>query len=309
MKDIVKKAKRLVMIARLYYEEDMTQSEIAKLFEISRPMVSKLLKEAKQMGIVTIEINDNVDKRSMTERFKYKFHLDGGIIIPESHDNNSTDYAIAEAALEYLQQIRVDYLGIGWGHIIGCLVEHIEYTTRPIQIGKLVCPLIGNGSVGVKNYHSNELIRTITEHSQTRAKFLYSPACVLSEQEYRLTKELDNYQEVYQLWEMLDAALINIDNFPSVPDFASQARYGSLLDDQRAVARILNYYVNSEGVIIHSDIDYAIQIPLRLLNGIKHVIGICSANTEAKALQGALKTGLFNHVITSECTVKGILDL
>ena len=48
------KISRLVNIARLYYEEDKTQSEIASRYQISRPMVSKLLEEARKLGIVTI---------------------------------------------------------------------------------------------------------------------------------------------------------------------------------------------------------------------------------------------------------------
>ena len=40
-----KKTERLVNVARMYYEQDRTQSEIADRYGISRPMVSKLLKE------------------------------------------------------------------------------------------------------------------------------------------------------------------------------------------------------------------------------------------------------------------------
>ena len=43
-------------VARLYYEKDRTQNEIAEIYRISRPMVSKLLKEAKEEGIVKITI-------------------------------------------------------------------------------------------------------------------------------------------------------------------------------------------------------------------------------------------------------------
>ena len=80
-------------------------------------------------------------------------------------------------------------------------------------------------------------------------------------------------------------ALVNIGNFPSVPDFASEARYGDLLIRQKAVGRILNYFMDSQGHIIRSDTDYAIQIPLELLTRTRHVVGICSANTSPKAFR------------------------
>ena len=162
---------------------------------------------------------------------------------------------------------------------------------------KTICPLIGNGGVGLKNYHSNELVRVIAEHSGAAPEFLYSPAYVLSEQELNLTKELDNYRLVYEAWRKLDVALVNIGNFPSVPDFASEARYGDVLVKQKAVGRILNYFVNREGRVLYSDTDYAIQIPLELLRRTKHVVGICSANISQTALRGVLRTGLVNYLI------------
>ena len=51
-----RKVERLVEVARMYYEQDRTQGEIAAHYGISRPMVSKLLKEARDTGIVTIRI-------------------------------------------------------------------------------------------------------------------------------------------------------------------------------------------------------------------------------------------------------------
>lgn len=52
-----KKIERMVNVARLYYEENMTQNEIAKKLGISRPLVSILLTEARACGVVTITIN------------------------------------------------------------------------------------------------------------------------------------------------------------------------------------------------------------------------------------------------------------
>ena len=53
-----KRIERMVTVARMYYEQDMTQNEIAKVLGISRPLVSILLSEAKACGIVTFQIHD-----------------------------------------------------------------------------------------------------------------------------------------------------------------------------------------------------------------------------------------------------------
>lgn len=304
---------RLVNVARLYYEEDKTQSEIASRYGISRPMVSRLLKEAKNLGIVEIRIQTpeqpGGQSKERLEKLRRSFGICGEAVVADGYNDITTNAAIADTALGYLTELGQERLGIGWGHIIGDLVARIERDESPVSISGHVCPLIGNGGVGLKNYHSNELVRVIAEHSGAEPDFIYSPACVLSEQELMLTKELENYRTVYQAWEQLDVALVNIGNFPSVPDFASEARYGNLLVKHKAVGRILNYFVDIDGHIIHSDTDYAIQIPLELLGRVRHVVGICSANTRAKALCGALRSGYINHIIAPEHVIRAVLEM
>lgn len=309
--DKYSRIERLVNIARLYYEEDKTQSEIARQYGISRPMVSKLLKEAKEEGIVKIWIQEpqGFTRRGETwmKGLCRSFGICGGAVVPDGKQDLETNAAVAEAALAYLEALGQVHLGIGWGHIIGDLVSKVERDGQPVSIGRTICPLIGNGGVGLKNYHSNELVRVLAEYGGAEPEFIYSPACVLSEQELKLTRELENYRAVSQAWECLDAALVNIGNFPSSPDFASEARYGNLLVKQKAVGRILNYFVDESGHVIHSDTDYAIQIPLELLGRVRHVIGICSANTKPKALGGVLRSGYVNHIIAPEHVVRAIL--
>lgn len=62
-----KKIERMVNVARLYYEQNMTQNEIAKELGISRPLVSILLTEARACGIVTITINRVEDLCALAE--------------------------------------------------------------------------------------------------------------------------------------------------------------------------------------------------------------------------------------------------
>lgn len=296
--DSGKRIKRLMEVASLYYEADETQSEIARRYGISRPMVSRLLKEAKEAGIVKISIQPPASAQEvLLARMKSEFKLKGGVLVADGGSDTAVNDALAAAAVACLKGVHGANLGVGWGHIIGNFVRQMERAEHLEPVCKTICPLIGNGGVGLKNYHSNELVRVIAEHSGAAPEFLYSPAYVLSEQELKLTKELDNYRLVYEAWRRLDVALVNIGNFPSVPDFASEARYGDVLVKQKAVGRILNYFVNREGRVLYSDTDYAIQIPLELLRKTKHVVGICSANISQAALRGVLRTGLVNYLI------------
>lgn len=49
-----------VEVARLYYQSDYSQQEIANKLNISRPTISRLLKYAKEKGFVQIHIADHL---------------------------------------------------------------------------------------------------------------------------------------------------------------------------------------------------------------------------------------------------------
>ncbi|WP_142536199.1 sugar-binding domain-containing protein [Peptacetobacter hominis] len=94
--------------------------------------------------------------------------------------------------------------------------------------------------------------------------------------------------------------MIQIRNFPSVPDLATEARFEKKLQKKNAVGMILGYYYDINGNFIQSDSDYAIQIPIESIRKTKNVIGIINARVNKNAAIGALNTGLFSHIIISE---------
>ena len=61
--------RKLVTVARMYYEDNMNQSEIAKVLGVTRPLVSIYLTEAKELGIIVDRIQrafDTLDTRKLT---------------------------------------------------------------------------------------------------------------------------------------------------------------------------------------------------------------------------------------------------
>ena len=48
----------IIKACLLYYEENKTQEEISGLLGVSRYKISRILRDAKRKGIVTIHVND-----------------------------------------------------------------------------------------------------------------------------------------------------------------------------------------------------------------------------------------------------------
>lgn len=302
------KLQRLAEIARLYYEQNKTQNEIAKQMGVSRPLISRMLQESRTLGIVEIHIHQpGAGNHLLLNRAKNRFSLSGGALVPQTTDDSMLNQSIAFAAIQYLQTLHAAHLGIGWGQMIGVMASMLESQPPMPSAPGHVCPLVGNSGISIRSYHSNENVRMIAQQLQAEPHYLYTPAFCETQQELELVRQTEHFQAVAREWELLDAALVNIGEYPSTPDFASYARFGDKLTREHAVGRIVAYYCNPRGEIICSNTDYAVQIPLPLLARCPHVVGICGANISAQALLAALNTGLITDIIACEGIIREIL--
>ena len=222
-------------------------------------------------------------------------------------DSDETNQRLSQGAVSLLGEIGARRLGVGWGYLIGQLVTWLEQHPQPHSAITDICPLVGNASIPARNYQSNENVRLMAQQLGAVPHFLYLPALPESLEERQLLCSTEIYRQICQQWEQIDTALVNIGDYPSSPDFASLVRYGSLLQDQRACGRMLIYYFNEAGTVIQSDQDFAIQIPIELLKRCPRIIGVCSANTSAKALRGALHSGIFTHIAARAELVRALL--
>ena len=303
------KQRRLAYVARRYYLEDQRQSDIARELGVSRPMVSRLLSEARALGVVEITVHDpEAQSAGLLGQLCRTSSLRGGVLVEEGEDNDATNQLLSRGAVEQLRQTGARRLGVGWGYLIGQLVTWLEANPQPESTVTDICPLVGNASIPARNYQSNENVRLMAQQLGAAPHFLYLPALPESVEEKQLLCSTEVYRQICQRWEEMDTALVNIGDYPSSPDFASLVRYGSLLQRHRACGRMLVYYFNEEGTVIQSDQDFAIQIPLELLRRCPNIVGVCSANTSAKALRGALHSGFFTHLVARAELVRTLLE-
>lgn len=304
------KIQRMVEIAKMYYFYNMTQNEIAKQLSISRPLVSKLLNDAISTGIVSININypKTYTNNLATELIK-KFKLKDVFIITQTPVTD-IDSFIAEKALDYLEKNLDDikYLGVGWGSIISNITDILELKEKNLKKlkGKVV-PLIGNSNLPFKGFHSNDLVKIVGIKTGLTPNYLFSPAFFTSKQEKEIFTSIENYREILNIWEKLDAAIIGINSHPSVPDLATALRFGNVLSEKKAVGNILSYYFDKNGNIIDGENDFSIEIPLKILKKVKKVIGIVPSNVNKNAIIGVLNSKLITHLVITSDSAKSVL--
>jgi deoxyribonucleoside regulator len=302
---------RLVEIARLYYEKDLTQAEIAKAVGVSRPVVSRLLSEARQRGIVRIEVRSPLDEdHELLGELIRTFGIRGGLIVPTGTSDEAVDRSLmlSQAAL-YVQRIMpgVRRLGIGWGETVRDVIALMEDQDEQAGAGRSVCPVIGSAPSAMQWFQTNELTRILAEKLHAEPYYLHSPAFPVSEGDRALFTGTVEYRQVCDLWKALDLVLLGIGTYPTVPDYATAARFGDRLKQQKAVGVLATYYFDVTGTVIDSPHDYAVRIPLEDLRNAGQVVVVTSGTKKALAVHGGLMTGLISHLVTDEGTARELL--
>ena len=117
------KLRRLAYVARRYYLEDQKQSDIARELGVSRPLVSRMLSEARELGVVKITIcQPELQTSQLLDRLRLSSSLQGGVLVEDGADDEATNRCLSQGAVQLLGELGSHFLVVGWGNLIGQLV-------------------------------------------------------------------------------------------------------------------------------------------------------------------------------------------
>ena len=238
------KAERLVQIAKMYYEENLTQSEIAKEIGVSRALICRLLNEAKKYGIVTIQIHSpEEDYALLKNQIRNRFKIDDVFIVNAPLGQKITDERISEVFSDILLNLlpACSNIGCSWGKIIHEALENISSKKIDFQLpsNARVFPLAGNMITTGYSIDAQKIVQTFSMCFNATPNFLYAPAFLESPMELELYHKTENYKNIAQCWKNIDLAIIKIDNYPTSPDLGTAARYKVLLKEKHAYGSFL----------------------------------------------------------------------
>jgi len=216
-----KKVRRMVEVARLYYEENMSQNQIAAKLGISRPLVSVILSEAKESGIVTITIRDAIiTEEQVVEKLRRSFGISEVITVRDAQNDGMTNMLIARAAFNscFSRANEGKRTGIGWGTIMDLMTDYAETLESVKEERGAIFPLVGGINSVTRGFHVNELVRVFSLKTGRQPSFLYVPALHETAVELEMLRRTEICSAIEEEWEYMEQALIAVTNFPSYPD-------------------------------------------------------------------------------------------
>ena len=305
----------LLQVARLYYEDDQNQDQIAETLGISRSKISRLLTEARREGIVQITIVDPLSSHTQLEQALAKnFGLNQAIVVAGVMPSEEMRRKrIGQAAARYLETTLVegDRIGIASGRTLYALATALSGRRR-LQVD--VIPLIGGLGRVPACFQSNELARMVAETLGGAWRVLYVPAVLENRAARQSMFTHDHVQEIMDSWKDLTVAIIGIAN-PLSPsgtqtlfaNFLDQATQKRLLE-QGATGGICVRYIDAQGGQCHELSDRVIGIDLDQLRRVPRVIGVAGGLEKVEAILATLRGQYVNALITDEETARALLE-
>ena len=171
----------LTRMASLYYLEGKTQVEIARALGISRQKVQRLLYQARDLGIVEINIKTlTAVSRDLEKKLKSIFDLNNALVAASYPDEEECRLSVARAAAGYLERHLVDNMVVtlGMGRNTGGIPDFYHPSRR---IDCTFVSAMGSSPHVGESINPNDICQKLAANSGGSAIHLHAPAYVESE--------------------------------------------------------------------------------------------------------------------------------
>jgi DNA-binding transcriptional regulator LsrR (DeoR family) len=298
----------LLAVARLYYEDDLSQQQIADRLGVSRSTVSRLLQLAREQGIVHIEIRPPSSVSQLSAWLQGALKLRKAVVVPPPPRGSGPAILVGPTLVEVAQ------LGLRAGDVLavssGATVWEIVRGRRfPPLRGVRVVPALGGFDEADVRFQTNEIARRVADASGAEVSFLHVPA-LPSEALHRSLSEDPGIAARLALWDGLSAALVGIGAPPREREAAPEHILSALGELGDAVGDVAGRHFDLSGAPVNRrEEDHMLAVTREQLQNAGTVIGVASGTAKAASIVGAARAGLVDVLITDAPTASAALEV
>ena len=304
-----------VRVAWLYFMEGLTQADIAARLGITRLRANRLLGEARESGLVNIQVKARLaDCVALERELVAETGLKDAVIVPTPADAEQIATVLGRATADYLArhlgENRARALGIGWGGTLRETVRHLAAANLP--------ELSINSMMGGLTYGSElntfEIASEFARRVNAQCNYLAAPIYSGSPKSRDTILAQDVFRETFQRLAAIDVALM------SVGDLSRRSlliRYGlprdvtvEALRSAGAVGDIMGTFLDAAGHPVRHPVNKrVIALPIDTLRKVDTVIVASGGLNKTAVLASVLRGKLCNVLIADEASARAALGI
>lgn len=304
------------LVASLHYERGLSQQDIAEITGLSIATVSRLKREAHELGVVEIRVvKEDAPYEDLAARLTDRLGLETIVTPGYGRDPRSQARTFGVAAAPHVAA-RLPATGIvGWasGNTIAALVSGLPPMSRP---GLACVQLVGGWDTNQPHLDASVLVRRVADHLGCRAFPLHAPAVFDSAEVKRAVLADSTLRTVVDMWDRVDVAVITSGgppdaraNYYTVMDRTTPEERESLLQ-AGIVGDALGHLFDIQGRIVdNSWTERTITMPLPMLASVPHVIAAVGGAHKGRSVVGLARTGVVDVLITDTHAATAALAL
>ena len=305
----------LVQVAKWYYLDGLMQAEIAKKIKKSRSMVSKLIAEARNQGIVEIRIAYPLDRdRALEDRIREHLMLDAVRVVQSLPSEDLNRVVLAKTAAEFLAAQLRDrmILGLAWSRTVKSVVD--EFSGQTLR-DAIVVQLSGSAGSEDPGTSGIETIREMAQKLKAAQWYFPAPLVVRSPDAAQVLVNEPAVQQSIAYAKSCDLAVVGIGSVDRQRNSLVASKLisaGELQEFTRlgSVGDILAHQLDVEGSKLDHDFNRrVIGLDIDELVGIPRVIAVAAGGHKAPAIRAASAGAYITDLVTDTDTAAALLDL
>ncbi|KPJ87230.1 MAG: hypothetical protein AMS17_09100 [Spirochaetes bacterium DG_61] len=300
--------------ARLCYELDISQQEVAKTLGISPATLTRLLQRAKDLGIINITVKPPYEYfkglDELSQSVKRRLGMREVILVPASSQISVTRKELGYAAAKWISSILTKGARIGFsgGRTIAEIMPFLKKSSEDTQVFQLM----GGVSPTEKTIQADVIARNAADRLDGTCHVIHGPA--IFPDEYSLTQFLKNkiVADVIEHFDSLDVSVVGIGTLTSDNPLMQcaflSAREITHLDRLGCVGDICGHFFGHEGKECEESLSQRILgIRLEQLIRIPMVCAVGAGIEKVPAIYAACRAQIPKTIITDIFTAEEIM--
>lgn len=302
----------VVWAAWLYYEEGLTQEEIARRLGTSRGSIINMLQEARDRGVVSIAVSpDHLQSVTLSRALAGRYGLRECVVLPDD-GGRRPDYERVGQAGARLLAARLqpdDVLGVSWGLTVLALANALP--PRPLPTLSVV--QVTGSFVGTYEMSAELCTSNIANRMGGRCIYIHAPGVVSQPEVRTMLLREPTLREEFRILGTCNRLIFGIGSVePDSTAFLS----GYISRDEAmpyirggAVAVLAGRFIDAAGASVTCALDERmIGLTVAQLDRIPDRLCVACGPGKTEAIHATLQGGHATALVTDAPTARRLLD-